>query len=278
MRIKSPSPKGEGLSLAQATRLLARVSATPRLDAELLLAHALGMPREAVLLGNHPVPASYAALIARRLAHEPVAYITGTRGFWTIDLAVTPDVLIPRPDTETLIEAALAHFGIGGPARILDLGTGSGALLLAALDQWPRATGLGVDASPAALAVAQGNAERLGLADRARFVRGDWAIGIDETFDLVLCNPPYVESGAVLPPDVAQHEPHAALFAGPDGLDDYRRLIPQLGPVMAKGALAAIEIGANQARAVAALARQNGFAVRVARDLAGHDRCLTLSI
>lgn len=266
-------------ALRDAARRLAAVSDTPRLDAELLLAYALGISRERLLLGGVPaaVPPGFAALVERRLGHEPIAYITGTRAFWTIDLAVGPGVLVPRPDSETLLTTALAHFGDAGPATVLDLGTGSGALLLAALDQWTAARGLGVDRSDAALAIARGNAERLGLAARARFVWGDWAAGVDGCFDLVLCNPPYVEDDAVLPADVRLYEPASALFAGNDGLADYRRLMPQIARLIAPGGIAAIEIGATQAAAVSALATGMNLRVSCHRDLAGRDRCLVVS-
>lgn len=266
-------------ALTAAARRIAAVSETPRLDAELLMAHALGVDREQMLLCGAPTqaPPGFEALVARRLAHEPVAYITGHRAFWTIELGVAPGVLIPRPDSETLIEAAVDHFANGAPARVLDLGTGSGALLLAALDQWPAATGIGVDRSPAALAIAAANARRLGLSARAQFVAGDWGDGLAGPFDLILCNPPYVEADAALPLEVRDHEPASALFAGPEGLDDYRRLIPQLPALLAPGGVAVIEIGFAQAVAVSALAEAVGFAVKVRRDLAGRDRCLALT-
>lgn len=266
-------------ALAAASLQLEGSSETPRLDAELLLAHALGVTREAMLLGrlDDEAPASAQALITRRADGEPVAYMIGTRDFWSIRLAVTPAVLIPRADTETLIEAAIAHFASRHPARILDLGTGSGAMLLAALDQWPGATGLGIDACADALAVARGNAHALGFAARAEFAPGDWAAGVDARFDLVLCNPPYVEEAADLPREVAAFEPASALFAGPDGLDCYRALAPQIARVIAPGGFACIEIGAGQADPAAEIFAQTGLRIDLVRDLGGRNRCLTLT-
>ncbi|HET9637807.1 MAG TPA: peptide chain release factor N(5)-glutamine methyltransferase [Allosphingosinicella sp.] len=279
----NPSSEEEGLSLrdalALATSRLAPHSDTPRLDAELLMAQALGVTRDDMLLSglDAPVPAAFAALLARREAGEPVAYIIGRRGFWTIELEVGPGVLIPRPDSETLIEAALSHFGAVGPKRILDLGTGPGTLLLAALDQWPGATGLGVDASPIALDHARRNAGRLGLAGRAAFREGDWAEGIEERFDLILCNPPYVESAADLPRDVAEWEPAEALFAAADGLSEYRRLAPEIPRLLAPGGLACLELGAGQRDAVAPLFEGSGLTLSSLRDLKNIERCLRLS-
>ncbi|WP_157215034.1 peptide chain release factor N(5)-glutamine methyltransferase [Flavisphingomonas formosensis] len=279
---ESASAVGGGVTardgIVRGATALATISDTPRLDAELLMAHALGLSREAMLLGrlDDLAPESFAGLLRRRLDGEPIAYITGRRAFWTIELAVAPGVLIPRPDTETLIEAAIDHFGARAPASILDLGTGSGALLLAALDIWPDAHGLGIDRSPEALVIARGNAERLGLAERARFQAGDWGEGIADRFDLVLCNPPYVESEAVLPREVAEHEPASALFAGPEGLDEYRRLAPQIGQMLAPGGVACIEIGFAQGAAVSALFRDAGFDPSIRQDLGGRDRCVIL--
>jgi release factor glutamine methyltransferase len=277
----SPASGGEGVraALAAATRRLAPHSDTPRLDAELIMAHALGTTRDDMLLArlDAPAPAAFVSLLARREAGEPVAYITGRRAFWTIELEVGPGVLIPRPDSESLIEAAVGHFGAAGPPRILDLGTGPGTLLLAALDQWPDATGLGVDASEAALAYARRNAERLGLADRAAFRLGDWGRGLEERYDLILCNPPYVEAAADLPRDVAEWEPPEALFAAADGLSEYRRLAPELPRLLAPAGIACVELGAGQRDAAACLFAAQGFTISSRTDLKGVERCLLLS-
>ena len=275
----STAPVTARTAIRAAACELAVVSETPRLDAELLMAHALGITREAVLLGrlDDVAPEAFAPLIERRLSHEPIAYITGTRAFWTIELAVGPGVLVPRADSETLIEAAIDHFGARAPAKILDLGTGPGTLLLAALDHWPQATGLGVDASAQALDYAQANARDLGMADRADFRLSDWAAGVVGAFDLILANPPYIGEHEPLPREVREHEPGAALFAGEDGLDDYRAIVPQLAPLLVPGGAAILEIGATQADAVSELLVAAGFVVAARRDLAGHARALIAS-
>ena len=262
--------------LAAATTDLAAVTETPRLDAELLMAHALGVSREALLLAHldDPAPATFAPLVARRLAHEPIAYITGSRAFWTIELAVGPGVLVPRADSETLLEAAVAHFDERAPATILDLGTGPGTLLLAALDQWPDARGLGVEASSDALDYARRNAAALGLAARATLRAGNWAEGITGQFDLILSNPPYIGLSEPLPAEVRDHEPDVALFAGADGLDAYRIIAPQLAALLAPGGAAILEIGATQAAAVTGLLEAQGFAVALRHDLGGNPRAL----
>lgn len=264
-------------ALANAERRLAAIPGQPRQDAELLMAHALGTSIGAMHLRlDAEAPAAFPALLQRRLAREPIAYITGRAGFWTIDLEVGPGVLIPRADSETLIEAAVEHFGPRAPANILDLGTGPGTLLLAALDQWPPAHGLGIDASEAALAYARRNAQLLHLTDRAEFRHGDWAQGLDNSFDLVLCNPPYIEANAPLDPDVADWEPAAALFAGADGLAAYRRLAPFMRRLLAPGGVACVEHGQGQAQAVAALFLPHRFTISSRADLRGIERCLVL--
>lgn len=263
-------------AVAVAAGRLAPASDTARLDAELLMAYALGCSRDTMLLSrlDDPVPAGFAPLVERRLAHEPVAYLTGSRGFWTIDLAVGPGVLVPRGDSETLVEAAIDRFGTAGPSRVLDLGTGPGTLLLAVLDEWPGASGLGVDASDVALEYARRNARSLGLADRAEFQSGDWATGVDARFDLILANPPYIGDDEPLPRDVVDHEPREALFAGADGLAEYRRIVPDLPRLLAPGGIAAIEIGHTQGDAVATMVRAAGLSAEVRRDLGGRPRCV----
>ena len=269
-----------GESIRAAAERLAPVSDTARLDAELLMAHVLGLTRSDVLLKamRDPAPENFAALVERRAAQEPVAYITGAAEFYGLTLGVTPATLIPRGDSETLVVAALEQAGQAG--RAIDLGTGSGALLLALLAERPAWHGVGIDASREALAVASGNAATLGLAARSEWHHRDWHTPgwADDlgTFDLVLCNPPYVEADAALDPQVRDFEPATALFAGPEGLDDYRVLIPQLCKLMNAGALAILEIGANQAEAVTALAEAAGFAVTLRRDLAQRPRALVL--
>jgi release factor glutamine methyltransferase len=262
--------------LSEAANAFIAVSETPRLDAELLMAHSLGITREALLLHHldDPAPTSFAALVTRRLAHEPIAYITGTRAFWTIELQVGPGALVPRADSETLIEAAVDHFANRAPATILDLGTGPGTLLLAALDQWPDAKGLGIDMSAEALGYARANADRLNMANRARFESGDWAAGVTGRFELIFANPPYIGTSEQLPAEVRDHEPAAALFAGPDGLDAYRVIVPQFPRLIAAGGVAILEIGSTQADAVTALLVAQGLSVALRHDLGGNPRAL----
>lgn len=271
-------------ALSAATARLEGQTETPRLDAELLMAHALGLSRGEMLLKRRDLtsPADFDVLIERRANGEPVAYICGVQDFWDLTLKVTPDVLIPRADSETLIEAAQSHFaGIATPKNILDLGTGSGALLLAALSLFPMAEGIGIDASAAALAVAKDNAVTCGFGSRSAFLHASWrdagwanALG---PFDLILCNPPYVEDDAILDRTVRDFEPASALFSGSQGLDDYRILIPQIPALLAPGGAAIFEIGKGQEDAVSALARDAGLSVHYRADLAGIIRALTFT-
>jgi len=267
-------------ALADGARQLEKTSDTPRLDAELLMSEALHIDRDRLILSppDRNVPERFWDMIGRRQAGEPIAYITGRRAFWNIELHVGPGVLIPRPDSEVLIASAIEHFeGADVPRRILDLGTGPGTLLLAALDIWPDATGLGIDVSRHALSYAAANARRLGFEQRLKLQLGDWAEGIKETFDLILCNPPYIKDDADLGPGVREFEPDEALFAGTEGLDAYRALAPQLPALLNKGGLAAVEIGFDQAAEVTALLARDGLEARVASDLAGRPRAVLLT-
>jgi len=269
-------------ALHWAAEQLSNTADTARLDAEILMAHALGVTRSELLLRHmrDAAPANFAALIERRARHEPVAYITGEQEFYGRTFAVSSAVLIPRADSETVIEAARDAMGEKSPRRILDLGTGSGALLLTVLAELPEADGIGIDASRAALAVAARNAERLGLSERAEMREADWArpgwadpLG---RFDLIIANPPYVEDSAQLDPSVHDYEPHGALYSGPEGLEDYRTLIPQLPALLEPGGIAVLEIGHAQAGAVSAIAATAGFTAELRRDLAGRARALVL--
>ncbi|MGB7419363.1 MAG: peptide chain release factor N(5)-glutamine methyltransferase [Erythrobacter sp.] len=276
-------PRRAAMRIAEAIRAaastLSEISDTARLDAELLMAHALGVERSAMLVRqmDDPAPDTFAALVQRRAACEPVAHILGAQEFYGRSFAVSRDVLIPRGDSETLIDAALEFAPVG--ARVLDLGTGSGALLITAVLEIDDAHGTGIDASPSALRIAQRNAQQLGvIGARARFLARDWTkdgwcadLG---TFDLILCNPPYIEEDAELSPQVRDYEPARALFAGADGLADYRALLPQLRALMNEGALAMFEIGYSQADAVTALARSEGFVAQLRHDLANRPRCV----
>jgi release factor glutamine methyltransferase len=283
--IRSPNPMAECIdaALAAATLQLAQTSETPRLDAELLMAEALGLTRGEMLLkrNEHAVPAAFVAMLSRRAQGEPVAYILGHQAFWDIDLKVTPDVLIPRGDSETLIEAAQSHFADKAPpGRALDLGTGSGALLLAALSLFPAANGIGVDASLAALAIARENAAALGFAGRADFRHldwraADWTNGLG-AFDLILCNPPYVEADALLHRSVRDFEPHGALFSGAQGLDDYRIVIPHIPAILGDEGIAIFELGRGQVSAVSEIAKASGMDATARDDLAGIPRALIL--
>lgn len=267
-------------ALDDATHQLSKNSDTSRLDAELLMAEALHIDRDRLLLAppDRKVPERFWEMVRRRSEGEPVAYITGRRAFWNIELHVGPGVLVPRPDSEVLIASAIEHFeGTKGPSRILDLGTGPGTLLLAALDIWPDSTGLGIDLSRRALSYASANARRLGFETRTKLMQGNWAAGLAETFDLILCNPPYIAKDAELGRGVREFEPDEALFAGSEGLDAYRELAPQLSRLLNRSGLAAIEIGFDQAAAVTGLLARDGLEGKIAKDLGGRDRALLLT-
>jgi release factor glutamine methyltransferase len=267
-------------ALADATRQLSETSDTSRLDAELIMAEALHIDRDKLILSppDRGVPKRFWIMVGRRARGEPIAYITGRRAFWNIDLHVGPGVLVPRPDSEVLIASAIEHFeGTNGPERILDLGTGPGTLLLAALDIWPNATGVGIEVSRRALSYASANARRLGFDGRLKFRIGNWAEGLKENFDLILCNPPYIAEGAELGPGVREFEPDEALFAGEHGLDAYRALAPQLPRLLNKDGFAAVEIGPDQSEAVTALLARDGLDATVANDLADRPRAVLLT-
>jgi release factor glutamine methyltransferase len=295
-------PKGEELySPERVAELLRRGAArlegagidTPRLDAETLLAAALGLERLELLLtldrrlGPEQVKI-FDGFLDRRCLREPLSQILGRREFWSLDFRVTADTLTPRPDSETLIEAALAWLDRNGLSRqaslrILDLGTGSGCLLLALLSELPNSFGVGVDRSLAALHVARENAFRLGLANQAGFILGDWAsaIGGGRGFDIILSNPPYISSAdiAKLGPEVCQFEPLAALEGGADGLAAYRQLAPEFKRLLNPEGAVFLEIGAGQASDVMTILKVSGGCHGVShKDLSGLERCIEANI
>jgi release factor glutamine methyltransferase len=264
-------------------RLTAAGVDSAALDAVLLLCAATGERREAVMAYPERIVAveaadTYRALIDRRAAREPVSRILGRREFWGLDFTVAEPVLDPRPDTETLVRAALDWLEGRGAARIVDLGTGSGCILLALLHERPGDTGLGIDASQAALGIARANAGALGLSGRATFAIGDWMSGLpDAAADLIVANPPYIprDDIAGLEPEVREHDPIGALDGGPDGLDAYRIIAADLARVLAPDGAVFLEIGVGQEDDVAALlAAAGATAVQRFPDLSGRVRCL----
>ena len=287
--VASDHAAGEGevavsVLINQAAADLARAGIDdPRREARLLLAHALCLTPDELrrLPANQLVrPSQVRHLVARRAAREPFAFITGRTGFWTLDVAVSPATLIPRADSESLIEAAIALRDRRAVRAILDLGCGTGCLLLAALSEFNWAYGIGVDRSEAACRLAQGNAARNTLSERASFICADWSASLAGGFDLVLCNPPYIPTAEItsLMPEVASHEPASALDGGPDGLHSYRHLIPELPALLAPDGLAIVEIGQGQSDAVALLAQAAGLAlVRYHSDLSGAQRAIVLA-
>lgn len=276
-----------GQALSELTeRLRAAGVSSARLDARLLVAAALGVEPGKVF--SHPErPLSddegirLAGLADRRVGREPMSHILGRREFWSLSFKVTADTLDPRPDTETLVEAVLELVPDRRKAvNLLDLGTGTGCILLALLSEFSEARGLGVDASPAALAVAVENARSLGLSHQTKFICGDWGREITGLFDVIVSNPPYIpdhEIGA-LEPEVAAFEPKSALAGGPDGLVCYRSLAPDVARLLKIGGIAALEVGQGQARPVGLIMQQHGLnLVGVRRDLGGVERCVLLS-
>lgn len=265
------------------TRIAERLAAAgiddARREARIILAAILGVDAAGLLARDEIDPGIAAAWVARRAAREPLAYILGRREFWGLDFATSPATLIPRPDSETLIEAALDAFpGKHAVTRILDLGTGTGCLLLAALHEFPAAFGVGVDISPQAVALARRNAKSLALAQRATFLAGNWASAIAGQFDLILSNPPYITSAEMtgLMPEVRNHEPARALDGGPDGLTAYRAIIASLPDLLAPGGAAILELGAGQAKIVAEIAENTGFRSQTRADLANTSRALII--
>ncbi|WP_298377573.1 peptide chain release factor N(5)-glutamine methyltransferase [Azospirillum sp.] len=256
---------------------------TPELDVRYLLEDALGLTRMDFIAKSEQIisetdAARALALIERRAAREPVGRILGHREFWTLDLALNPDTLEPRPDTETVVDAVLAAIPDKEAALdLIDLGTGTGCILLALLAELPNARGLGVDLSPLAVEAATGNARRNGLEARARFQTGDWAYGIKDRFDIVVSNPPYIPSAdiATLAPEVREHDPLRALDGGADGLVPYRIIAAQLPGLLTPGGLVVFEVGQGQAEDVAALLDGQGFVeTTLLRDLGGVERCV----
>lgn len=253
---------------------------SPVIDARLLLEAGAGVSRVDIVTDpRRAVSAEQVvaveALVRRREAREPIGHILGHKGFWTLDFTVNADVLTPRPETEHLVEVAIETLPRGWPARVLDLGVGSGAILLSVLSERPESTGIGVDVSEAALAVARANAARLGLSERVTLQRGDWTDGLEGAFDLILSNPPYIPSADIdtLDPEVARWEPRLALDGGPDGLDAYRAIIAALPRLLAPTGAFALEVGRGQANAVRALAEAQGLQTTTPRmDLAGIPR------
>jgi release factor glutamine methyltransferase len=279
------------ISVGGARRALARMFAaagldTPALDARVLVGHALGLDHAGLTAAAERVldPAErerIAAVASRRLAREPVSRIVGMKEFWGLPLRVNPVVLVPRPETETVVATALAALDRDGdrarPLRIADIGTGSGALLLALLSELPNAFAIGTDLSSVALALARDNAQRLGLSERAAFVACDFAAALAGPLDLIVANPPYVTSAelAQLAPEVRDHDPSLALDGGPDGLRAYRALAADAPRLIGTAGHMVIEVGAGQADAVASLfASQQPLDVTAARDLAGMSRAL----
>jgi release factor glutamine methyltransferase len=258
---------------------------TAALDARLLLLTALGISAtDLVTQPDTPLSPDQAETLAsfahRRLTHEPVARIIGVREFWGLPFHLSPETLVPRPDTETVVETALDLIpDRQAPLRIVDFGTGSGCILVALLHELPQATGLGVDLSFGALATARANAAHNRVGRRCQFVLSHWADAISGTFDLMVSNPPYIASGVIptLDEEVREHDPRLALDGGSDGLEPYRILLSEAGRLLASGGLIAVEIGYDQAQDLTGLAGAYGLEIlRIAYDLSGNPRCIAM--
>lgn len=257
----------------------------PRGEARVLLSHAIGFgPEKMIGYPEFEIDDDgmliFEAALSRRVRREPMSHVLGKREFWSLNFRVTADTLDPRPDSETVVEAVLEHTkDRGGRLRVLDLGTGTGCLLLAMLSELPNATGLGVDISPAALDVAKGNATALGLHKRAEFSLAKWDDGLEGDFDVVVSNPPYIPTSDLngLEPEVARFEPRLALDGGMDGLSEYRALAPVVARRLRRGGTAVIELGAGQSVSVSEIMIAEGLQVIDQRhDLGGVIRCLVL--
>ena len=275
------SSRAEALGTATAELRAAGVDA-PRRDARLLMQHALRLSPEALLANDHlPLGEDEArrlmALVRRRAAREPIAYLTGRREFWSLEFAIDRSALVPRPESEILVEAVLARAArLPARPRLLDLGTGSGCLLVALLSELPGAVGFGTDVSAAAVSLARANARRHGLGERTSFAVADWGAPLAARFDIVVSNPPYVTVPelASLTPEIACHEPRTALAGGNDGYACYRKLAPQVAQLLAPRGLAAIELGSGMADEVRLLFAAAGLMeIGRRRDLAGIERC-----
>lgn len=278
------SPKTIGATIGQVAAALAGAGFDEaRRRARRLVAAALDLSPAEMLAHTERVIAAedddrLAAMLRRMLAHEPLSRILGHREFWGLDFALSPETLDPRPESETIVEAVLARLPERGPAyRFLDLGTGTGCLLLALLSEYPGAAGVGVDLAPGAVATAAQNAVRLGLGPRAQFVVGDWAAGVEDCFDVVVANPPYITRGELvsLPPEVRDYDPVLALDGGADGLAAYRTIAADLPRRLAHGGFFACEVGAGQDKAVAGIISAAGLVIDdILPDLAGIPRCV----
>ena len=281
-----PNPSLRSIITNATNELLKSSSESARLDATILLGYVLGISRERLILDDERIVSDdelkkFNILLKKRVNKEPIAYIIGKKEFWGLDFIVNHATLIPRPDSETLVEAALKRanllLGQNEDLTILDIGTGTACLLISLLRELPTAFGIGVDISKEALQVANKNAEIHGVKNRTQFINSDWCKNINGKFDLIISNPPYIASSdePSLMPDVALYEPHYALFSGVDGLDSYRELSAQIGGKLNQGGFALFEVGDGQAETVSLMLSENGFRVdEIKKDLSGIKRCV----